>query len=137
MNRGPKAQPPTVKEARGTFQPCRDGAKREIVVPGDPPQMPDYLTAGAVDVWQEEIGRVMTVGTTEIDSSLFGRYCSLEALVRDAFRAGEAPPAAQLTVLRQHAELLGIAGRRSRVGKGANDPSRQVSPFARNGQRPR
>jgi hypothetical protein len=138
MNRGPKPQPPGVKSARGTFQPIRDSGKVETIVPGDPPQMPDYLTPEAIMVWQEEIGRVMAAGTTEIDSALFGRYCSLEALVRTAFGAGgEPPPAAYLTVLRQHAELLGIAGRRSRVGKGANDPSKTSNPFARNGARAR
>jgi hypothetical protein len=134
MKRGPKAEPPANKFARGTLQPVRDGVKTEVVVPGDPPQMPEYLTAQAIEVWQEEIGRVMTAGISEIDSSLFARYCSMEALVRQGFNAGgEPPPAAVLTVLRQHAELLGIAGRKSRVGKAADGISGPKNPFARNG----
>ncbi len=138
MDRGRKPEPVSSKLARGTFQPCRDGAKVETIVPGDPPQMPEYLTPEAQIVWQEELGRVMAAGVTELDSSLFARYCSYEALVRRAFQAGgEPPPAASLTALRQHAEMLGIAGRKSRVGKVNNDPTKSSNPFARNGFRPR
>jgi len=138
MKRGRKPEPPSAKFARGTLQPVRDGQKTEIIVPGDPPAMPDYLTAEAIDVWQEELGRVMAAGVAEIDSSLFARYCSIEALIRQAFKAeGPPPPAAYLTVLRQYAELLGIAGRKSRVGKVADDPTKSTNPFARNGPRAR
>lgn len=138
MQRGRKAEPPSTKAARGTLQPVRDDGRTEILVPGSPPAQPDYLTPEAIDVWQEEIGRVMAAGTAEIDSSLFARYCSLEALVRQAFNAGgEPPPAAYLTVLRQYAELLGIAGRKSRVGKVADDPTKNANPFIRNGHRAR
>jgi hypothetical protein len=139
MKRGPKPEPPSVKAARGTLQPVRDGLKTEIIVPGDPPVMPDYLTAGAIDVWQENIGRVMAAGTCELDSDLFARYCSTEALVREAFKTPNAdpPPAAYLTLLRQYAELLGIAGRKSRVGGVKNDPTQSRNPFARNGARAR
>jgi hypothetical protein len=139
MKRGPKPQPPSAKAARGTLQPVRDGLKTEIIVPGDPPIMPEYLTAEAELVWQEILGRVMSAGVTEIDSAILARYCSLEALVRKAFNAGgEPPPAAYLTVLRQHEELLRIAGPKSRVGGGgAADGKTQGNPFARNGHRPR
>ena len=140
MKRGPKPQPPSAKLARGTFQPVRDGVKTEIVVPGDPPLMPDYLTAEAVDVWQEVIGRAMSAGVTEVDSAMLARYCSLEALVRQAFRDPESPPppAAYLTVLRQHEELLRIAGPKSRVGGGGKvDGGKPGNPFARNGHRAR
>lgn len=134
MQRGRKAEPPSIKAARGTLQPVRDDGRTELVVPGSPPAMPDYLTAQAIDVWQEEIGRVMAAGIAEIDSSLFARYCSLEALVRQAFNvAEEPPPAAYLTVLRQYAELLGIAGRKSRVGKVVDDPTKNTNPFQRVG----
>lgn len=135
MERGRKPDPKGVKAARGTLQPVRDGLKTEIVVPGDPPAMPDYLTAEAIEVWQENIGRVMAAGTSELDSDLFARYCSAEALVRLAFKANGSPPAAYLTLLRQYAELLGIAGRKSRVGKVVDDPTKNRNPFARNGAR--
>ena len=134
MKRGPKAEAPSAKAARGTLRPFRDGLKTEIVVAGDPPMMPDYLTPEAQIVWQEEIGRVMSAGVSEVDSSMFARYRSMEALVRQAFKAGgEPPPAAVLTMLRQHAELLGIAGRKSRVGKVNDGPTKSANPFARNG----
>jgi hypothetical protein len=136
VKRGPKPKAPSEKLATGTLRPFRDGLKTEIVVPGDPPVAPDYLTPGAIDVWQENIGRVMAAGVTELDSDLFARYCSTEALVRQAFKAGgDPPPAAYLTLLRQYAELLGIAGRKSRVGKVADDPTKTTNPFKRLGAR--
>ncbi|MFV0623786.1 hypothetical protein ACBY01_07225 [Sphingomonas sp. ac-8] len=140
MQRGRKADTPGAKEARGTLRPFRDAGKTEIIVPGLPPVQPDYLTAEAIDVWHEVLPRAMATGVTEIDSAMFARYCSLEALVRKAFNAGDVPPpAAYLTVLRQHEELLRIAGPKSRVAggsKNANDGT-NGNPFARNGHRAR
>jgi hypothetical protein len=135
MKSGRKPMPPSEKLARGTFQPSRDAMKTEMIVPGDPPIQPDYLTPEAILVWQEVLGRVMAAGVTEVDSALLARYCSLEALVRQAFSAGgEPPPAAYLTVLRQHEELLRIAGPKSRVGSGgAADATKPGNPFKRNG----
>ena len=138
MQRGPKPQPPEVKFARGTVQPVRDARTQEVVVAGDPPIMPDYLTLEAQLVWQEEIGRVMASGNTELDSSLFARYCALEVLLRIGFEEalkgnGQPPPAAYITAQRQTAELLGIAGRKSRVGKVADGGQGRANPFARNG----
>lgn len=139
MRPGRKPDPASAKAARGTLQPVRDGLKTEVIVPGNPPMMPEYLTPEAIDVWQELLGRVMAAGISEVDSALFARYCSLEALVRKAFAAGdEPPPAAYLTVLRQHEELLRIAGPKSRVGNGgAADGSKPGNPFSRNGHRTR
>lgn len=138
MKPGRKAETPSTKALRGTLRPIRDAGKVEIVVPGDPPRMPDYLTAGAVDVWQEVLPRVMTAGVSEVDSAILARYCSLEAIVRETFRAdGEPPPAAYLTVLRQHEELLRIAGPKSRVGGGGGDGAKPTNRFARNGHRAR
>lgn len=135
MERGRKPKTPTEKAAAGTLRPFRDAGKTEIIVPGDPPIRPDYLTADAIDVWQEVLGRVMAAGVTEVDSALLARYCSLEALVRKAFKADqEPPPAAYLTVLRQCEELLRIAGPKSRVGSGgAADAAKSGNPFKRNG----
>jgi hypothetical protein len=131
MKRGRKPELPSTKLARGTFQPVRDAGKTEIITAGDPPVRPDYLTPEAIDVWQENIGRVMTTGNTETDSDLFARYCSTEALVRAAFKAGgDPPPAAYLTTLRQMGEMLGIAGRKSRVGSKAPDGN-SSNPFDR------
>ncbi|RKF23366.1 hypothetical protein D6851_02530 [Altericroceibacterium spongiae] len=138
MKRGRKAEPPASKAARGTLQPCRDDSKIEIIVADDPLRMPDYLTAEAELVWEEEHGRVMATGNSETDSSLFARYCSLEAMIRKAFASGEPPPAAYLTEARRMAELLGIAGRKSRVASGGVvDGGKTSNPFKRNGNRPR
>ncbi|WP_404713184.1 hypothetical protein [Sphingomonas sp. MMS24-J13] len=112
--------------------------KTEIIVPGDPPIMPDYLTPAAILVWQETIGRVMAAGISEADSSLFARYCSLEAEVRIAFKSGgDLPSAAYLTNLRQMEELLRIAGPKSRIGGGSADGAKPGNRFARNGARAR
>lgn len=140
MQRGRKPDPPAVKASRlGKLPGTEDFGRQELVVPGSPPMMPEYLTPKAQIVWQEEIGRVMSVGVVEVDSSLFARYCSLEALVRQSLEAGaEPPPAAYLTELRRMGELLGIAGRKSRVGgKVGDDPTKTTNPFARNGNRAR
>lgn len=138
MKRGSKPVARQVKLARGTLQPCRDHAF-EIVEQGDPPIAPDYLSPEAQIVWMEEVGRVMVSGVTERDSSLFARYCAVEALARKAFLAGEPPPAAYLTELRRYSELLGIAGPRVRATGAKPDGPTIINgnPFARNGNRPR
>lgn len=135
MKRGRKPEPPAVKAARGTLQPVRDADRVELVVADAPPQMPETgLTPEAEIVWQEEISRVMAAGNTELDSSLFADYCELTAMLRKAWREGVAPPAAYLTNARQMRELLGIGGRKSRVGVKLDGPAK-ANPFARNGRR--
>jgi hypothetical protein len=133
MERGRKPEPPDTKLARGTFQPCRDGQKVQIIAPGDPPMMPDYLTAEAEIVWQEILGRVMAVGIAEPDSALLARYCAMEALARKTLSTGEPIPASVMTALRQYEELLRIAGPKSRVG--VKPGGKSANPFARNGRR--
>jgi hypothetical protein len=133
-----------VKLARGTYQPARDARTQEVVVAGLPPQMPEYLLVEeypeAEAIWQEEVGRAMAAGVTELDSSLFARYCVLEAMARVGFNEamkgnGPPPPAAYITELRRIAELLGLAGRKSRVGKVADGATGRANPFAGNGRR--
>lgn len=133
MQPGRKPEPAGTKLARGTFQPCRDAQKVQIIAGGDPPQMPEYLTAEAEIVWQETVGRVMNVGVCEADSSLLGRYCAMEALSRKTLKGGDPIPASVMTALRQMEELLGIAGPKSRVGRVSDGQS--SNPFARNGRR--
>lgn len=134
MKRGPKPETPSTKLDRGTFQRVRDGLKTEIIVPGDPPMQPEYLTPGAVAVWQEVLGRVMAAGVSEVDSALLARYCSLEAEVRVAFSSdGDLPSAAYLTVLRQYEELLRIAGPKSRIGVGVGNGAKPANRFAGRG----
>lgn len=139
MKRGPKPELANTKAQRGTLRKDRDGGvvvqPVSLIAAGDPPVMPDYLQPAAREIWIEELPRVMLAGVTERDSTLFAAYCSVEALNRAAFIAGEAPPAAYLTEQRRRAELLGIAGPRVRQGvkPGGAESS---NPFARNGRRP-
>lgn len=133
MQRGTKPEVPDTKLARGTFRPCRDAGKVQIIAPGDPPMMPDFLTPEAEIVWQEVIGRVMAVGVSEPDSALLARYCAMEALSRKTLGMGEPIPAAMMTALRQYEELLRIAGPKSRVG--VKQDGQSANPFARNGRR--
>lgn len=133
MKPGPLPSTQATKIARGTFQPCRDGDKTQMIVSGDPPQMPDFLTAEAEIVWQETVGRVMHVGVAEPDSSFLARYCAMEALSRETLGKGEPIPASVMTALRQMEELLGIAGPKSRIGRVSDGKS--SNPFSRNGKR--
>jgi hypothetical protein len=137
MKRGAKPQLPVTKLARGTLRKDRDGAQPlvgQVVGSGEPPIVPDYLAPSAREIWLEELPRVMVGGVAELDSSLFARYCSLEALARAAFMAGEPPPAAYLTELRRMSELLGIAGPRVRQGQKQGGATAD-NPFSRNGKR--
>jgi hypothetical protein len=95
--------------------------------------MPDGLTIEAQMIWSDEIGRVMAAGVAEADSSLFADYCELTALIRKAWKAEEAPPAAFLSEQRRRAEMLGIAGPKSRVIQ-VGDQSKSANPFKRNGR---
>ena len=57
MQRGPKPQLPATKLDKGTYQPCRDANRVEIIAPDALPQKPDWLTAAGEEVWMDEIGR--------------------------------------------------------------------------------
>src|SRR3546814_10467772 len=94
--------------------------------------MPDYLQPAAREIWMEELSLVMLAGVTERDSSLFAAYCSVEALNRAAFIAGEAPPAAYLTEQRRRDELLGIAGPRVRQGASSEAHTSELQSLMRN-----
>ena len=135
MKRGTKPTLPSVKEARGTFQPYRDGNKVEIVAPHDLPIEPDWLTPHGSEVWIDEIGRVSaSFFVTERDSTMFANYCNLQGAINQAWRAGEVPPAAHLMEARKMAEQFGIFGAKSRLT--IADPGKQSgNPFARNGRK--
>ena len=115
MKPGVKGLPADTKRARGTFQPVKDAGKVQICASDEPPQMPDYLGAGAEEVWIENISRVMASGVGELDSDEFASYCALEADCRSVFKSGETPPVSALVECRRKRELLGIAGPKSRI----------------------
>lgn len=127
MQAGRKPLPNSVKKARGTFQPAR--SNEEIPVPNTAPTMPAYLTAEAKKVWVEELPRVMECKVTDVDSSLFARYCAVEALVRDLLRNGDVPQGNLLTELRRMGECLGLTGPSSRIARGGKD-AQPTNPFA-------
>lgn len=134
MQRGPKRQLPSEKRAKGTYQPSRDGNLVELVAPDALPRQPDWLTGGAIEVWQDDIGRVTANRlVTEADTMIFTNYCNLQALVIRCFKAGEAPPIAALAEVRKMQELFGIGGARSRLQ--VKPDGKTANPFNRNGKR--
>lgn len=133
MQRGPKAQLPSEKKAKGTFQPVRDAGRVQIIEPMSTPQQPDWLNTEAQEIWLDDVGRVKLA--TEADSNLFANYCTLQGAIVKAIRAGrEMPPMAAFAEVRKMQELLGIAGARSRVGI-APEGGKAGNVFARNGNR--
>lgn len=129
MDRGTKRQSVEAKQAKGTYQSCRD-KPRHLILAGAAPIMPNYLTPEAEDVWNEEFDRVVATGFLEADSSFFADYCCLAALTRAQWKAGTMPHAAQLTELRRRGEMLGIAGPASRALRGTAGNSSPENPFA-------
>jgi len=134
MQRGPKAQLPSEKRAKGTFQPSRDGNRVQVIEPMSTPQQPDWLTDEAQEIWLDDIGRVKLA--TESDSTLFANYCSLQGAIVKAIRVGEMPPISAFAEVRKMQEVLGIAGARSRVGV-APEGGKAGNVFAKNGARAR
>lgn len=133
MKRGPKEQTPGTKLQRGTFRQDRDAGRVELFAPSDPPIAPDWLTEAGRDVWLDDIGRVLTVGTvTELDSTLFATYCNMAGALTLAWRAGEVPPVTAISEVRKMQEMFGLAGTRSRIG--VKDDKKSSNPFASNGR---
>ncbi len=136
MKRGPKAELPSTKMARGTFQPCRDGGVVEIVAPDALPVQPEWLTDAGRQVWLDDIGRVAGGKlVTEADSTMFANYCNLQGAISLAWRANEVPPAAMLMEARKMQEMFGLAGAKSRVAKAGGAGGAPSNPFARIGRR--
>lgn len=134
MKRGPKPTLPSEKIVRGTWRNDRDGGVAEIIEPAALPLQPDWLTPEGEVIWQDDIGRVAAGRlVSERDSTLFATYCNLAGANGLAWRAGEVPPAAHITALRQLAELFGLAGAKSRLVSG--EAPKSANPFARNGKR--
>ena len=129
MKRGPKLKNPAAKHLAGTFKPSVDGNTVALAIVTNDPTKPAYLTCEARLVWDEELKRVVACGATDADSSIFARYCEMEATYRVSIMAGELPQTALLTELRRSAELLGIAGLRSRLAKAGGSAGASASPF--------
>jgi len=133
-NRGrPRALPESVKQARGTAQPCR--ARRPTVpsLDGDPIR-PSWLTARARAIWDEKTAiyaeRHQPVRGCE---GTLAQYCQLEAELERRWRKGIDIPIAMVTAHRLYAgEFYDTSASRwqAPVGRTADNP------FARNGTRP-
>lgn len=152
---GKKPAPKLTKAARGTLQPCRDGAsnlKEARVVDGlsaaasnvrlAPPELP----MDVADVWAEYHDAAVGNGAKQCDAEAFAEWCSMAAMLRRARNAkteGEdgkpidsphPAPASYIAQFRMLGELLGLAGPGSRVvSKGVE--AAKSNPFARNGRR--
>lgn len=136
MKRGPKPTLPSIKEARGTLRPHRDGLTIEMSEPSGLPQRPDWLTTAGQEVWMDDLGRVSTGKLAgERDSTMFGTYCNLQGAIIQAWRSGEVPPAAHLMEARKMAEQFGIFGAKSRLKVGVPEDGASKNPFGRNGRR--
>lgn len=132
MKSGKRIPSPASKQLAGTYRKDRHANIAVIASPTpDAPIQPAYLSAEAKIVWAEEVRRVTACGATEADSSMFARYCEMEAAFRVQVMAGELPKAALLTELRRSAELLGIGGLRSRLARtGSQKEAPKASPFS-------
>lgn len=136
MKRGRKPDLPSVKEARGTLQKCRDANRVEVIEPDALPAQPDWLTTAGEEIWQDDIGRVAQGKlVNERDSTMFGNYCNLQGAIVLAWRAGEVPPAAHLVEARKMAEQFGIFSAKSRMGNKGDGAAGTSNPFAKNGKR--
>lgn len=133
MKTGRRVADPKAKELAGTYRRDRHGDIAPIAEPvRDLPVQPGYMTPEGKEVWAEELQRVVACGLTGADSTFFARYCELEAGFRVSVMARELPTASLVTELRRAAELLGIAGHRSRLVRAstAAEPNKPASPFA-------
>lgn len=131
MKTGRRIANPAAKELAGTYRKDRHADIVTLASPAkDEPVCPAYLSELGRAVWNEELRRVVSVGITEADSSMFARYCEMEASFRASIAAGQLPIASLLTELRRSAELLGIAGLRSRLARaGKSDDDKKDNPF--------
>ncbi len=125
MKPGRRIANPVTKQLQGTFRDDRHGNIAELVTPPrDEPVQPPYLSPAAKEIWTEELRRVVGCGVTESDSGIFGRYCEMEASFRRTVLDGGDIKAALATELRRTAELLGIAGLRSRLARSGADKAK-------------
>lgn len=136
MKAGRKPDLPSVKEARGTLQRCRDANRVEVIEPDALPAQPDWLTAAGEEIWQDEIGRVASGRlVSERDSTMFANYCNLQGAIVMAWRAAEVPPAAHLMEARKMAEQFGIFSAKSRMQVKGSGEGTSSNPFMKNGRR--
>jgi hypothetical protein len=74
------------------------------------------------------------MGVTEHDSVIFALFCNLTGEIAQTVRAGKVVSIAAQTEARRLAELLGLAGPKSRIIMGDPPPAAGSNPFARRRQ---
>lgn len=141
MKPGPKKQPRSQKEAKGTAQPCRDGPRgrgsvvEAIVADANDLRLrPPELTPDIADVWAEYLPHAVANGVKQCDVEAFAEWCTMAAMLRKARLAETAAPASYVAQFRMLGELLGLAGPGSRM-VAAGVEAAKTNPFARNGRR--
>jgi hypothetical protein len=134
MRRGPKSETPAVKANSGTYRPHRDRLKVEVVTSSALPVKPDWLSAAGELIWDENVDRAATTGVTAHDSVIFTIFCNLTGDIAQTVRAGKVVSITAQTEARRLAELLGLAGPKSRVITGNSPPEAGSNPFARRRQ---
>lgn len=131
MNRGPKLKSPATKKLAGTYKECVDGNTAPTVqLTDDIPVAPEWLSAGAKEVWAADLARVVACGAREPDSSFYATYCHWMAGFIAGVKAGDPPNAAYVSELRKQMEMLGIAGAKARLARGGDKPA-SSNPFAK------
>lgn len=143
--RGRKPSTDQDKLARGTLKPSAALLEKLNGDPSDIPDMADYLSAPARDVWAREIEHIIAAGARKADSAYINQTVSMLAeyeLATKAYQSGQEgaspPSAATATELRVRLEGLGMAGAKSRIAqinKGGTTSAVKVNPFQRNGNR--
>lgn len=132
MQRGPKLKNPATKKLAGTYKPSVDDGTASIVqLVEDTPSAPSWLTAGAKEVWADNIARVVACGARDADSDMFATYCEMMARFIAGVKSGDPVNAAFVSELRKEMEMLGIAGAKSRLARLGTTPDKATtSPFS-------
>ncbi|RSU77405.1 hypothetical protein BRX37_05985 [Sphingomonas sp. S-NIH.Pt3_0716] len=132
MHPGKKLTDPARKKLANTHKPSVDSNVVSIAtdIVRDLPVMPEWLSPGAREVWTTDIERIAAMGATAVDSSAVALYCETMAVFVASVRASEPVNAAFRSELRKQAELLGIAGAKSRLARIASAEPVKASPFS-------
>ncbi|TKV42965.1 hypothetical protein A0U87_15195 [Sphingobium sp. MP9-4] len=132
MAPGKKLSDPARKKLAGTRKKSVDNNVVSITpdLVRDVPVMPEWLSPGAREVWAADIERIAATGATAVDSSAVALYCETMAVFVASVRAQEPVNAAFRSELRKQAELLGIAGAKSRLARIAAREPAKTSPFS-------
>lgn len=150
MQPGRKKAPRAVKAARGTLQPCRDGAAVKAPLAMAAPTLrlvpPHELPIEVADVWAEYHDAAVANGARQCDAETYAEWCAMASVLRRARNAASTDeagnettiampaPASYVAQFRMLGELLGLAGPGSRLAR-APTTERPANPFARNGRR--